>query len=373
MIFGLILFSGCNLPQTLPSEVQSLPTTVTIQAIAVQITQSPTVISPVVLHSPVPPASVTAFIQAGKTSTPQIISVKTQRPTQICDLALAGTPIDVTIPDDTRMQPNQSFTKIWRLRNAGACTWSKDYSIAFFSGERMGASKSIPIPHEVPPGESVDISVDMTSPKDSGKFQGNWKLLNNSDKWFGIGPNGSAAFWVRIVVQQPPSETPTSRPPQPTLEPTATEEPIVFTATQTVTPTMTPTVEATFTATPVVTMTASASAVTTLAPGDQLDLDKNQLNPDRGADLALVVDQAGQHLLAPLGNTLIGIFGTTKPDFDDCRNNPKAPDAVNAEQLPAGAYLCFRTENGVPGWLQEQGFPPDSSELNVRYITWFQQ
>ena len=30
---------------------------------------------------------------------------------------------DVTISDNTRLKPNQGFTKTWRLQNTGTCTW----------------------------------------------------------------------------------------------------------------------------------------------------------------------------------------------------------------------------------------------------------
>jgi hypothetical protein len=56
-----------------------------------------------------------------------------------CDLGMAGIPIDVTIPDDTVMAPGNTFTKIWRIKNAGNCTWTTTYAVAFFSGEQMSA------------------------------------------------------------------------------------------------------------------------------------------------------------------------------------------------------------------------------------------
>jgi hypothetical protein len=46
----------------------------------------------------------------------------------------------------------------------------------------------------------VDISVDMIAPATAGTYQGNWKLRNASNVFFGIGPGGGSPFWVRIVV-----------------------------------------------------------------------------------------------------------------------------------------------------------------------------
>ena len=30
---------------------------------------------------------------------------------------------DVTVPDNTKYAPGKTFTKVWRLRNSGTCTW----------------------------------------------------------------------------------------------------------------------------------------------------------------------------------------------------------------------------------------------------------
>jgi hypothetical protein len=122
-----------------------------------------------------------------------------------CDQAGAGKPIDLSIPDDSQLLPGQAFTKVWRLQNVGSCTWTKEYSVALFSGESLGAQPSVSLPGDIPPGQTVEISVDMIAPLAPGKYQGNWKLRNPSDEWFGIGPDGSAPFWVRILVVELPS------------------------------------------------------------------------------------------------------------------------------------------------------------------------
>jgi hypothetical protein len=42
---------------------------------------------------------------------------------------------DVTIPDNTVMAPNQPFTKTWRLRNDGTCTWTNQLGLTQLSIE----------------------------------------------------------------------------------------------------------------------------------------------------------------------------------------------------------------------------------------------
>lgn len=107
---------------------------------------------------------------------------------------------DVTIPDGTVMSAGQSFTKTWRLKNAGSCTWNTSYKAVFAGGDAIGAAAAVALPQTVAPGATVDISVPMVAPTNSGNFSGYWKLENASSQLFGIGTN-VATFSVVIVVQ----------------------------------------------------------------------------------------------------------------------------------------------------------------------------
>lgn len=49
---------------------------------------------------------------------------------------------DVTIPDDTRMEPRSAYEKVWRLKHSGICDWSPAYPIALTQGSRVSASTS---------------------------------------------------------------------------------------------------------------------------------------------------------------------------------------------------------------------------------------
>ena len=111
---------------------------------------------------------------------------------------------DVTIPDDTVLEPGESFTKTWQLSNEGSCTWDAEYSLVFFDGDRLGAPEAIPMPALVPPGDAVNLSVTLSVPADSdpGTFRGEWKLRNAKGILFGIGEEATKAFWVQIVVEE---------------------------------------------------------------------------------------------------------------------------------------------------------------------------
>ena len=105
---------------------------------------------------------------------------------------------DVTVPDDANFAPGTSFTKTWRLKNTGTCTWTPAYSLVFAEGNLMGGPPSQPLPGVVAPNEDVDLSVALTAPTTNGVHRGNWKLRNPSDVVFGIGKD--APFFVQIIV-----------------------------------------------------------------------------------------------------------------------------------------------------------------------------
>jgi hypothetical protein len=118
---------------------------------------------------------------------------------------------DVTIPDGTTIITGNAFTKTWRLRNTGTCTWTSSYALVFSHGDQMGGAPAVPFTGVVSPGSAVDLSVDLVAPGSAGTYQGFWKLRNNSGVLFGIGSGGSNPFWVKIVAQ-PPGPTPTVTP-----------------------------------------------------------------------------------------------------------------------------------------------------------------
>lgn len=108
---------------------------------------------------------------------------------------------DVTVPDNTSMSLGQSFTKTWRLKNTGTCTWTTSYRLKFVSGNQMGASTYTNLPQNVAPGGLVDVSVPMVAPSTPGTYQGNYKMVAADGTAFyaGIG----VPIWVKIVVSGP--------------------------------------------------------------------------------------------------------------------------------------------------------------------------
>ncbi len=111
---------------------------------------------------------------------------------------------DVTIPDYTTMEPGTTFTKTWRVKNIGSCTWTTDYNFVFVSGKAMSAPSRIGLPGTVLPGQTIDISVLMEAPDTDGTYAGNWMLADANGNKFGIGPSADGSIWVKIVVDTLP-------------------------------------------------------------------------------------------------------------------------------------------------------------------------
>lgn len=110
---------------------------------------------------------------------------------------------DVTIADGAVLGAGEDFTKTWRLQNVGTCSWTSGYSAVFVSGDRMQAPTGVELSGNVNPGQSIDVSVDMTAPSANGSYQGYWKLRTRNGVLFGIGTQAQDAFWIKISVAGP--------------------------------------------------------------------------------------------------------------------------------------------------------------------------
>jgi len=112
---------------------------------------------------------------------------------------------DITVPDGTTFLPGQTFTKIWRMRNIGSCTWNSSYTLVYVSGDRFHNTRAVPLPKVVKPGNVVDLAIEMTAPVTAGHYRSYWMITNQYGETFGIGERANKAFWVDINVSQPES------------------------------------------------------------------------------------------------------------------------------------------------------------------------
>lgn len=191
LIVILLILSACNLPSNAtPTEEPNAVFTAAAQTVQAQMTQS------VPFSTPTLPLTL-----ATNTTVPSLPTVvrptSTTPPTAMCDLAQFLQ--DVTIPDGSTFAPGATFTKTWRLRNAGTCTWS-GYALVFDSGDAMNGTSPTTI-GTVGPGQEVDLSVTMTAPSTVGSYRGFWRIRNTSGVFLPVlnGTQGRS-FFVDIKV-----------------------------------------------------------------------------------------------------------------------------------------------------------------------------
>jgi len=147
--------------------------------------------------------------------TPSLTPVRQATPTRqfpptpgVVDCEPAFTFIrDVSIPDDTVLQPGEGFTKTWAVTNSGTCDWGEGYLITHSDGASLGAPEWSPLPATVA-GERTEISLTMRAPSEAGAFRSDWRLCAGLDNCFG------PTLYLQIVVTEPtPAATPPAPPP----------------------------------------------------------------------------------------------------------------------------------------------------------------
>ena len=104
---------------------------------------------------------------------------------------------DVTIPDFSHLDQREAFTKTWRVKNVGTCTWTADYKAMYSRGDALGAPTSIAL-SETAPGATLDISADMAAPSADGKFEIIYQLTNAAGNAMPIDAGDS--LWAIITV-----------------------------------------------------------------------------------------------------------------------------------------------------------------------------
>lgn len=110
----------------------------------------------------------------------------------------------LTVSDNSAFKPEQSFAKIWQIKNTGTCTWTTGYSLVYASGEAMGSPAAVPLPNPVKPGETVDLRVNLIAPVTPATYTGNWYLQDQSGAVFGLGPDSTLPLALTIVVRPVP-------------------------------------------------------------------------------------------------------------------------------------------------------------------------
>ncbi|MGE5221170.1 MAG: NBR1-Ig-like domain-containing protein, partial [Omnitrophica WOR_2 bacterium] len=210
-LIALLFLSACTMPLSSGStpSSQDIIYTAAAQTVEAQLTQAgvnlestatPQAEAPTATLSPAQPTATQTQEppQATATTRPTAKPATATSVPVPCDRAQFVK--DVTYPDGTEVMTGSDFTKTWRLKNTGTCTWDSGYSLVFKGRSKMsGPSDQQLTDGTVEPGETVDVSVDLTAPSTPGSYEGDWMLQNDSGNNFGIGNDAKSFFWVKIT------------------------------------------------------------------------------------------------------------------------------------------------------------------------------
>lgn len=90
--------------------------------------------------------------------------------------------------DGSHVNRESEFDIVWELENAGTTTWTRDYSLRYFSNTNFTKQTRSRwrLPKEVAPGETVKCIVDAVAPDERGTYTMAMVLGNENDENFMI-------------------------------------------------------------------------------------------------------------------------------------------------------------------------------------------
>ncbi len=132
----------------------------------------------------------------------------TQKPAQCwddADLVKILSFDDENMQDPPEMNPGEPFTKGWRMRNSGTCTWKSGYRLVYSYGNVSAAQMNglpVQVKKDVKPGDTYDFELNLTAPIVPGNYKAYWNMRNAQNVKFG------ETVWVNIVVADSPTPPP---------------------------------------------------------------------------------------------------------------------------------------------------------------------
>eukprot|EP00457_Paulinella_chromatophora_P003585 gb/GEZN01003593.1/.p1 GENE.gb/GEZN01003593.1/~~gb/GEZN01003593.1/.p1 ORF type:complete len:577 (-),score=83.15 gb/GEZN01003593.1/:368-2098(-) len=121
---------------------------------------------------------------------------------------------DLNLPDRSQVKPSQTLIKTWQLSNSGTMPWPRGTGVKLFrSCTRTADPKPEMEPCEIvdpdsrfpvqaaTPGQTVDVSVILTTPPSAGRCRAFFRLVTDENQFFG------PRMWLDIDVVNPPPPT----------------------------------------------------------------------------------------------------------------------------------------------------------------------
>jgi hypothetical protein len=207
-ILVAVLLTACG------GNANATPAEPTVDIAAIRTSAASTVVSQftltAALFTPVPPVSPTETVEPA-TSEPEGTATQTTLPVAqvtnaqgtvvtLCDkYSWDPATVDVNVPDNTVMTPGQEFTKTWKIKNIGSCTWGAGYTMVYSYGDDKMSGQPQPFGAAVAPGQEIDVSVQFKAPNLPGTYTSLWTLQN--PKGIAFQGNDGKVLYVKIIVQ----------------------------------------------------------------------------------------------------------------------------------------------------------------------------
>ncbi len=96
--------------------------------------------------------------------------------------------------DGVTYAPGETFTKSWRFKNVGTCTWNPHYKVVYASGNSISGAGTKQLNTYVAPGETIDIVYTFKAPSTAGTYKTVFYLKDDEGNTF-------AQFWVQFKVK----------------------------------------------------------------------------------------------------------------------------------------------------------------------------
>jgi hypothetical protein len=189
ILVAAIILGGCGPAATPPPPTPDLDAFATQVAATViaQVSKTAAAYTPPATNTPETTATPKESPTPEGTATPEASPTVAQ-----CDNAQYVS--DVTVPDGTQMTPGQKFVKTWQLKNTGSCTWGAGYTLVFAYGEKMNG-KPVALTNDVLPGETAEVSINLTAPAKAGTYFAAWRMANA--KGYPFGQNVTVSIVVK--------------------------------------------------------------------------------------------------------------------------------------------------------------------------------
>jgi len=95
---------------------------------------------------------------------------------------------DVKIKKDSEIQQETVFEKIWKVKNTGDCNWPEGCHLKFIGGNdklNIPLHSKFELSKLAKQGQSVDIAVELTAPKEPGTYNAYFSLVSPKNIMFG--------------------------------------------------------------------------------------------------------------------------------------------------------------------------------------------